>query len=76
MYELEIETNKTVKRIQDPRKAKVVDVVFTSYVKVMDGNGKWTTIGHCFLYQDAQWIADEILKAIKKKIKFIEVDLD
>lgn len=76
MYKLEIETNNTVKRIEDPRRVKVVDLLFTTKVKVMDGNGIWTDIGHLFLYQDACDAARKIRNAISNKETFVEVDLN
>lgn len=76
MYEIEIETNNTVKRIEDPRKVKVVDAFFTTFVKVMDGNGKWTIIGHCFNYPYAVYEAIRVKDAINDRESFIEVDLN
>ena len=76
MYKLEIETNNTVKRIEDPRRVKVVDLFFTTKVKVMDGNGKWTDIGHLFLYQEACYEAEKIRWSISNKRPFVKVDLN
>ena len=76
MYVLEIETNKTIKKIEAPRKAKAVDLVITTLVKVMDGEGKWHTIGKCYHLQDAEWIADDINDAIKNKKSSICVELN
>ena len=76
MYKLEIETNNTVKWIENPRKVKVVDLFFTTKVKVMDGNGMWTEIGHLFLYQDACHAAEKIRLAILSKRPFVKVYLN
>lgn len=76
MYKLEIQTNNTIKRIEDPRKVKVVDLFFTTLVKVMDGNGRWISIGHTFYYSEADLIKALILFAIDEEKPFIEVDLN
>lgn len=76
MYKLEIQTNNTIKRIEDPRKVKVVDLFFSIWVKVMDGNGRWISIGHTFYYQKADLIKALILFAIDEEKPFIEVDLN
>lgn len=76
MYRIEIETNNKVKRIEDPRKVKVIDAFFTTFVKVMNGNGKWTIIGHCFSYPDAVDEAKRVKDAINDREFFIEVDLN
>ena len=76
MYKLEIETNNTVKRIKNPRKVKVVDLIFTVLVKVMDDEGKWINIGHTFCNSDAKLAAIFIQLAINQKETFVEVDLN
>ena len=47
-YYLEIETENRLKIIKNPRKARAKDIILWCIVRVMDGNGKWHFIGHCF----------------------------
>lgn len=75
MYELEIETNNTVKKIRDPRKAKASDWMVRCVVRVMDGNGIWHFVGHCFHPTDASWAADDINRAIGARKKSVFVDI-
>ena len=75
MYELEIETKNSLKKIRNPRKAKDSDWILRCVVLVMDGKGKWHLIGHCFHPTDASWAADDINEAIKNKKTSIYVDI-
>lgn len=76
VYELEIETKNKIKRIKNPRKARVKDGIFFDILQVMDGNGKWNTIC-CFVisYSTQRRIVDEINKAIKEKEKVVCIDI-
>jgi len=76
MYKLEIETNKTVKRIKNPRKVDALDLIFTALVRVMDDDGKWKVIGHTFFISDAQLAAAVILQAISEEASAVVVDLN
>ena len=76
MYVLEIKTNKTVKKIENPRKAKAVDIAITTFVRVMDGKGKWHIIGKSFYLIDAECMVDDINNAIKHKKPSICVELN
>ena len=74
MYELEIETKNTIKKIEEPRKATVIDLAITSLVRVMDGKGKWHKIGFYFSLEDANIIADNINYAIEQRETAICID--
>lgn len=76
MYKLEIQTNNTVKRIENPRKVKVVDMFYVTVVKVMDGNRRWIKIGHTFYYQRAELIKIAIQFTIEQQKTFIQVNLN
>lgn len=75
MYYLEIETENKVKKILNPRKSRVYDMIFRCFVKIMDGNGNWHLVGHCFYMSDAEEAADEINVAIKKKRECVSLEL-
>ena len=44
MYELEIETKKSIKKIKNPRKARIIDLVFFDVLQVIDDDGKWHNV--------------------------------
>jgi len=64
MYVLEIETKNHLKKIKNPRRAVAKDLMVWSIVKVMDGDGNWHFIGHCFFPTDAEDAAYIINDAI------------
>ena len=73
-WTLEIETQKHLIKIRNPRKAKDTDWILRCVVQVMDENGKWHFIGHCFHPTDALLAADEINEAIRNKNKLVVVE--
>ena len=75
MYELQIITNNHLKKIRNPIKARDRDLIVRSIVEVMDGNGKWHLVGHCFYPTDASWAADDINEAIKRHKTSICLDI-
>ena len=74
MYVLEIETKNSLKKIRNPRKAKACDWIVTCVVRVMDGEGVWHLIGHCFFPSDASMAANDINRAIKEQKSLVLVD--
>ncbi len=76
MYALEIETKNKLKKIEDPRKARMSDRIFFDSLQVMDGNGKWHTVCNCCIgVGTAQIIVDDINAAIKKRLSSICLDI-
>lgn len=74
MYVLEIETKNHLKKIENPRKARDIDLGLWSLVQVMDGDGKWHFIGHTMFFEDAQIATYLINEAIKEKTDSVCVD--
>lgn len=76
MYVLEIETKNKLKKIEDPRKARMSDRIFFDSLQVMDGNGKWYTVCNCLVGVGyGQIIVDKINRAIKKRLPSVCVDI-
>lgn len=74
-YILSIETGSSIMKITKPVKAKVIDIVLRCVVKVMDDEGKWHIVGHCFFESEAEEAANAIQQAIKTKIQKIFVNI-
>lgn len=74
-YVLRIETGSSIKKITKPVKAKAIDLVLRCVVKVMDDEGDWHIVGHCFFVSDAEKAADAIQQAIKDKKEKIFVNI-
>ena len=76
MYVLEIETNNKLKKIENPRKARIVDRIFFDTLQIMDDDGKWHTICNCFLGISAGKImVSRINDTIRKKYTCIVLDI-
>ena len=76
MYVLEIETKNKLKRIENPRKARIVDRIFFDLLQVMDNNGKWHTLCKCFLgVSEEQILVYKINRAILHKEPRIYIDI-
>lgn len=76
MYELEIETKNNLKKIRNPKKARIIDKIFFDILQVMDGEGKWHTVCHCCVgLATAQIIVNNINIAIKKHKSSVYVDI-
>lgn len=76
MYELEIETKNTLKKIKNPRKARIIDRIFFDSLQIMDDNGKWHTVCRCTVgVSTARMIIDDIDLAIKKHQSSVYVDI-
>ncbi len=73
-WTLEIETNKKIKKIRNPRKARDIDLGFFSIIKVMDENGKWHFVGWSMFLESAQYATKEINEAIRVKEKSILIN--
>lgn len=71
---LEIETKNHLREIRNPRKARDRDWIVRCGVQVMDGKGKWHSIGHCFFPSDAERAANKINKAIENQKKLVKVE--
>lgn len=74
MYELEIETENRLRKIQNPRKARDIDLGILSIIQVMDGDGKWHFVGFTIFWEDAQNATEEINCAIENKESTVLVD--
>ena len=76
MYVLEIETRDQVKRIENPRKARIVDGFYKERLEVMDNDGKWHTIVKMWNGEtEGQIVVMKINDAIKKKSPHIFVNI-
>lgn len=77
MYVLEIETKNKLQKIENPRKARVVDRIFFDSIQVMDNNGVWYTIwsGIALTKAKESKILYDIKSAIKNKDKTIYLDI-
>lgn len=76
MYELEIETKNNLKKIRNPRKARIRDRIFFDSLQVMDDNGKWHTVCSCVIgVSKGRMIIDDINKAIKKRQLSVYIDI-
>ena len=75
MYELEIETKNTWKRIVNPKKARVRDWLFVQVLQVMDGDGKWHKICTKSLIAYPHSVERKINDAIKNRKKSIYIDI-
>lgn len=67
MYVLEIKTKSHLRKFQNPRKARDIDLGIWSIVQVMDGDGKWNFVGHTMFFEDAQIATYLINEAIKEQ---------
>ncbi len=74
-YVLRIETGSSITKITKPVKAKAIDLVLRCIVKVMDDEGIWHVVGHCFFVSDAEKAAAAIQQAIKNKKEKIFVNI-
>ena len=74
-YIMSIETGSSITKIAKPVKAKAIDLVLRCIVKVMDDEGIWHVVGHCFFESDARGAADEINRAIKAKKEKVFVNI-
>ncbi len=76
MYVLEIETRNKLKRIENPRKARILDLIFTDCLQIMDNDGKWHTICTGWIGGlRGQILIMQINDAIKRKENQIYIDL-
>lgn len=76
MYELEIETKNTLKKIKNPRKVRIVDRIFFDSLQVMDEDGKWHTVCHCSVgVATGRIIVGDIHKAIQQCCPSVYVDI-
>lgn len=77
MYELEIKTRSTLKKIKNPQKAQVLNSTLCDFIRVMDNNGKWHVIAQGFglpIYTERIIVA-RINTAIKKQQPSVYVDI-
>ncbi len=76
MYVMEIETKDKLKKIENPRKARIVDRIFFDMLQIMDNDGKWHTICKCFLgISDEHCLIARINRAIHEKKTQIFIDI-
>lgn len=76
MYVMEIETKDKLKKIENPRKARIVDRIFYDMLQIMDNDGKWHTICKCFLgVSEGQILVYRINMAIYYKESQIFIDI-
>ena len=76
MYELEIETKNKLKKIKNPKKARIKDIIFFDILQVMDCDGKWHVVCKCCVgVTTAQIILNDINDAIKKRQSSVYVDI-
>ena len=76
MYVMEIETKDKLKKIENPRKARIVDRIFYDMLQIMDNDGKWHTIVKMWIgVTEGQIVVMKINDAIKKKSPHIFVNI-
>lgn len=76
MYELEIETKNKLKRIKNPRKARMKDWILFYTLQIMDENGKWITVCNSDVDDAKAYnVVQDINKAIKNHETSICVDI-
>jgi hypothetical protein len=76
MYVLEIETKNRLKKIENPRKARIRDRIFFDSLQVMDENGKWHTICNCLVGVGyGRMIVYKINSAIEQHLSSVYVDI-
>lgn len=79
MYRLEIETKNTLKKVENPRKARFLDMIFFDTLQVMDDNGIWITVKTfvlcTFSCSKKQIIVDKINYAIRHKKPSVYLDV-
>ena len=76
MYELEIETKNKLKKIKNPRKVRIKDMIFFDLLQVMDGDGIWHTICVCSVgVACGQFIVNRINHIIERRQPSVYVDI-
>ena len=76
MYEFEIETKNKLKRIKNPRKARMKDWILFYTLQIMDENGKWITVCNSTISDTEGYIiVQNINEAIKNHETSICVDI-
>lgn len=66
-WTLEIETQKTIKQVRNPRKVRKRDFIIFIEIQVMDNKGKWHHIVNSG--DIPYWKTEDAMKSIKKAIK-------
>ena len=72
---MRIATHSSISEITKPVKAKAIDLVWRCIVKVLDDEGRWHVVGHCFLAKDAEKAVNRIDYAIKHKKEKVDVNI-
>ena len=75
MYELEIETKNTLKKITNPRKARIRYWVLVDVLQVMDDDGKWHNVCTKPIITHQYSVIREINDAIKNRKKSVYLDI-
>ena len=75
MYELEIETRTTFKKIKEPRKARIRDFLFFEVLEVIDVDGKWHKVCTKSLIAYKDSVISKINKAIKERKNSVYIDI-
>ena len=74
MYQFQIETQKRLKKIRNPIRAREIYLGFFSIIQVMDRNGKWFLVGLSLSLLDAQYATERINEAIETEENSIFID--
>ena len=76
MYVIEIETRNTLKKVKNPKKSRIRDMIFLDILQVMDNNEKWHTIWSGWIgVTRGKLIVDSINSAIHSQKDYIYLDI-
>lgn len=76
MYELEIKIGNKLKKVKNPRKARINNMVIYNALQIMTDDGKWHTICHCSVGPETgKMIVDTINDTIKNRKASISLNI-